>query len=183
MAYGAIYKHENVDLVAYYEHSDTMYLDLECVLAGMPVAEKRRDTLVMPFQNTIWVMILITLIASAALLYFYVEFFKEMSVYSFGEWAMHIWATFFQEPHSSLSFLKSIPLRAFFMIFTAMSFVLASSYSGILVSYLTTPPRLLILNTLQDMADSKLDVLQVYDFTDFPQFYPGIQYRLDVIAR
>ena len=97
-------------------------------------------------------------------------------------WNRCCWEVF-QEPSGSFIFIKEHGLKIFFATFTTMSFILAASYSGILVSYLTLPSKITTMKTLKDVATSKLVPVQFFDFTDNADFYPGMEHRLDIISR
>ena len=142
------------------EASEMTWIDEICLLARLPPPVKRQDTLVMPFGFTIWVLIVLSMIASLIFLFSYTFVSKQKSEVSYGHWLLFVISAFFQESNDQLITLKSNGLRIFLALFLSMTFILSSSYAGLLVSFLSIPPKLPIFHTLKDVAQSPIPLVQ-----------------------
>ena len=164
VGFGAIYIYE-FDFTRM-ELSEPIWQDDECLMAGLPPPVKRRDTLILPFQPLVWVCALLCMVASISFLFIYTWISMDGNKISYAAWFIHIFAAFFQEPHMSLTELKSNGVRMFFVIFMSMTFILATAYAGTLTSFLSIPPRSPTLKTLKDVAESSIDLVQIEGLKD-----------------
>ena len=120
----------------------------------------------MPFSLTTWVLIFVVAIITLLFLFGYTHQFKEQAELSYSLWAIIISASLFQEHDGNVNTLKSDGLRLFFSIFFSMTFILTTSYAGVLVSFLSIPPRLPLLKTMKDVAESPLPLVQYLEMKE-----------------
>ena len=145
------------------EFSGTMFILRDVLLARIPQAVKRRDTLTRPFGHLTWIVLFVTMFCCILFVLGHTYFAKTQAEYSYGEWFLHMVACLFQEPDTSLIYMKSDGLRLFIIIFLAMTFILSSSYAGTLVSFLSIPSKIPFMKTLKDVALSGLPLVQYTD--------------------
>ena len=146
--------HDKIDI------SERTWIEENCFLAGVPPPIRRQDTLTMPFSFSTWTLIFVIMLITIIFLCAYTFISKEDAELSYGHWVIIISASVFQEHDDKLIYLQSNGLRLFFCIFFCMTFILTSSYAGVLVSFLSIPPKVPLLKTLEDIADSSLPLVQ-----------------------
>ena len=160
--------------------SEMMWADENCLLARLPPPIKRQDTLIMPFSSTIWILLFAACFGALVFLFGYSYQYKQKAELSDSLWLLIICASLFQEHDGNVNKLKSDGLRLFFSIFFSMTFILTSSYAGVLVSFLSIPPKLPLMRTMKDVAESPLPLVQ-YSFMKEP-FDPNV-YRQKILDK
>ena len=143
-----------------------MWAEENIILARLPPPVKRQDTLIMPFSLTTWILIMLFSILTIVFLFCYTYKYKDEAELSYSLWVLIISASLFQEHDGNVNTLKSDGLRLFFSIFFSMTFVLTSSYAGVLVSFLSIPPKLPLMKTMADVAKSPLPLVQYSDMKE-----------------
>ena len=166
IALGCLYTYEFRSFIPALEISEYLWQDDECLLAGLPPPVKKRDTLIQPFDSIVWICSIASVAGTIMLAFGYTKSLGDEAPISYGAWLSHIFATFFQEPHLSVTELKSDKVRIFMTIFMSMTFILTSAYAGILKSFLSIPPKPPTLKTLQEVAESSTPLVQHEGFID-----------------
>ena len=143
------------------ENTVMIWQDEDCLLAGYPPPMKRRDTLILPFDRSVWLFSFLIMICSIIFVFVYIWIAGPRAELKYGQAFTYLWATVFQEPAQTLDRVQSNGFRIFLVIFTATFFILSTSYSGNLVSFLSIPPKRDILHSLEDVANSPQYAIQL----------------------
>jgi hypothetical protein len=97
--------------------------------------------LYLPLHYEVWLCLLATFLLGTASLFAYTRLLRDKAEFNLDQGVSFLWALLVLQAEFNSITMRTNGVRLFFVTFSCMMFIVGSSYSGTLISFLTTQVR------------------------------------------